>query len=468
LNAEGPLPMDIMNDSITLSRLQFALTTIFHIIWPLLSIGLSIFLVFMEAMWLKTREIAYYHHVRFWSKLFALNFAVGVVSGIPLEFQFGANWERFSTSTGGFFGAILGFEGAMAFMLEAAFLYIMLFGWKRVPRGLHLLSTCMVALGASLSAFWILVANSWMQTPAGGHFENGVFVLTDFWEAVFNPDLPWGFSHMWVACLETTLFAVGGVSAWYILRRRNVEFFTRSFKVAVVAAILLTPFQIWLGDGSGVTVARHQPAKLGALEAHWRTNPPGQGAPWSLLAWPNRDKQENDWTFLNIPDGLSLLLTRSFDGEVKGLSEFPREDQPPIVIPYYAFRIMVAIGFGLFFLMLWTLWVWRKGGLRTDRITGQKWLLWAWIGSIPSAYIAVETGWVTREVGRLPWIIYGHMRVEDAASNLPVSTVAASLAAYFIVYSLLFVIFLYFARRILKKGPDLSQDPLVDRPFKRS
>ena len=448
--------MDILTDHLFLSRLQFAVTTMFHINFPLLSIGLSLFLVVLEALWLKTGDPDYYQHFQFWSKLFILNVAVGVVSGLPLEFQFGANWGRFSAATHGFFGHLLGFEGAMAFMLEAAFLGIMVFGWQRVPPRLHFLSTCLVAFGASLSAFWIMVANSWMQTPAGGHFTDNRFFVTDYLKAVFNPDLPWGFTHMWVACLETALFVVGGISAWYILKKREPRFFLRSFKLAFWGAILIAPLQIWLGDASGRAVAAYQPTKLGAIESHWRTNPPGQGAPWKLLAWPNPANQDNDWTFLEIPSGLSLLITRTSTGRVKGLREFPPEDQPPIVLPFYAFRIMVAIGFGLLFLMLWTLWAWYRGRLAGERFAWQKWLLRAWVAAAPLGYIAVETGWVTREVGRQPWIIFGLMRTKDGTSLLPATTVAASLGVYLLIYALLLLVFLALARRILAKGPDLT------------
>ena len=292
--------MEVLYNHVMLSRLQFAFTTMFHIIWPLLSIGLSILLVVTEALWLKTKEPVYYHHTRFWSKLFLLNFAVGVASGLPLEFQFGTNWGRFSAATHGFFGNILGFEGTMAFMLEAGFLGIMLFGWKRVSRRFHLFSTCMVACGASLSAFWIMVANSWMQTPGGGACVNYRYVMTNYWQGIFSPDLPWGFSHMWVACLETTLFVVGGVSAWYILKNRQVGFFLKSFKLALVAAIIITPLQVWLGDASGRTVAEYQPTKLGAIEAHWQTNPPGQGG----REWPENGRRHLCWGRLGLAQSL--------------------------------------------------------------------------------------------------------------------------------------------------------------------
>jgi len=226
--------MEILQDPVILSRLQFSITAMFHILWPLTTVGISLILVIFEWLWLKTGDIDNYRHARFWAKLFLLNFSMGVISGLPLEFEFGTNWSRFSMVTGEFFGNVLGYEGAMAFMLEAGFLGIMLFGWKRVPPAIHLLATSMVALGASFSAFWILVANSWMQTPAGIHMENNRVVVDSYFEAIFNKNMPWGVLHMWFACLATSLFVIGGLSAWYILKRRNTDFFLKSFKLALI------------------------------------------------------------------------------------------------------------------------------------------------------------------------------------------------------------------------------------------
>jgi cytochrome d ubiquinol oxidase subunit I len=448
--------MDVWFNPVMLSRYQFALTTMFHITWAVLSVGLSLFLFVLEAWWLRTGDDDYYRHARFWGRLFLLNFAVGVVSGLPLEFQFGANWARFAAATGGFFGNILGFETTLAFMLEAGFLGVMLFGWRRVSRRVHLFATGMVALGASLSAFWIMVANSWMQTPAGGFWQDGRFVCTSFWQALFNPDMFWGVTHMWVACLETSLFVVGGLSAWYILRDRHVSFFTKSFRVALLAAILIAPAQIYLGDGSGRAVAEHQPAKLGAIEALWETNPPGQGAPLKLFAWPNQAEQKNDWELGTIPHGMSLLITHTWNGTVQGLRDFPRADQPPVIIPFFSFRIMAGIGFLMFFLMLWTVWLWYRGHLAPEAIGRQPWLLWAWVGAAPLGYVAVETGWLIREVGRQPWIIYGMMRTSEAASPLPAEAVWTSLLIYLAVYTILSLALLVFAARIIGRGPDLD------------
>ncbi len=448
--------MDLLSDHVFLSRLQFALTTMFHITWPPFSIGLALFLVYLEAKWLRTKNPIYLQHFKFWVKLFLLCFAVGVASGIPLEFQFGANWGPFSRTTGNFFGQILGFEGTMAFMLEAAFLYIMAFGWNRVGPGMHFFATCMVALGTSLSAFWIMVANSWMQTPAGGRIVDGIFVVEDWFAATFNPDFWYAFSHMWVACFQVTAFAVGGISAWYLLKGRHTAFFRTSFLTATGAALLLSPLQALIGDINGQKLGDLQPAKVAAIEAHWETNKPGEGAGWNMLAWPDAENERNHFE-INIPYGLSLLITHSLTGEVKGLKEFPKEDRPPIVIPFYSFRAMVGVGFAMVFLALYTAWLWWRKKLGPDQIGGRKFLLWAWMAMGPLGLLAVNMGWITREVGRQPWVVYGLIRTSDGASTLPAGAVAFTLVGYVVVYSVLMFLFLFFAGRILHKGPALPE-----------
>ncbi len=450
--------MEWLADTVFLSRLQFGVTAGFHILWPVLTIGLALYLVYLEALWLKSKDLAYYRHYRYWLKYFILAFGLGVASGIPLEFQFGTNWGPFSAATGGFFGHLLGVETTSAFMLEAAFLGIALFGWKRVRPAVHFFSTCMVALGTTLSAFWIMAANAWMQTPTGGIMENGRYVVTDYSRAIFNPDLFWSASHMWIASLETTAFAVGGVSAWYLLRRKNVEFFLKSFKHAVLATILLAPVQFLLGDGQGLAVAHHQPAKLAAIEAHWETNPPGVGADWNIVAWPDRENQRNAFE-LSIPYGLSMIITKSLTGQIQGLSEFPRDEQPSVLIPFYSFRIMLGVGTLMVAVMMATVWGWRKGWLRPENIRQRPWLLYAWMALGPLGLLAVEAGWMMREVGRQPWAIYGLLRTRDAASALPPGTVLASITVFSLIYALLLVFFLWFARRILREGPDLDGSP---------
>lgn len=450
--------MEILQDQLLLSRLQFAFTAIFHIIWPVLTIGLSLFLVVMEARWLQTGDERYYQHARFWMRLFLLNFAVGVVSGIPMEFQFGTNWSAFSTAGGDIFGHLLGFEASMAFMLEAAFLGIMAFGWKRVSPGMHLFATTMVAFGGTLSAFWIMAANSWMQTPVGGDFIDKQFVLTDTFAAVLNPDAYWGITHMWIACLEISLFVIGGISAWYLLRGRHTQFFLTSFKMMVTASVVITLLQVLLGDGAGKSVYHHQPTKLAAIEAHWQTNAPGEGAAWNVLAWPDKKLQGNRWA-IQVPYALSLITTHSLTGRVTGLREFPVQDQPPLLLTFYSFRIMLFIGGALVLLTLWSLWAWRRGKLTPETVGRQKWLLISWIAAVPLSYIAMEAGWVTREVGRQPWVIEGVLRTEEGVSPLPAGTVAASLLGFMVIYSVLFFLFLFFAKRILDKGPDLESSP---------
>jgi len=451
--------MDILQDPVLLSRLQFAVTAMFHILWPLTTIGLSLILVIFEGLWLKTGDIDNYRHARFWSKLFLLNFSIGVISGLPMEFEFGTNWSRFSIMTGEFFGNILGYEGAMAFMLEAGFLGIMLFGWMRVPPFIHLLATSMVALGASLSAFWILVANSWMQTPAGIHLENNRVVVDNYFDAIFNKNMPWGVSHMWFACLTTSFFVVGGLSAWYILKNKHTDFFLKSFKLALIGVIVVVPIQLALGHGSGHEIFINQPAKGAAIEAHWTTNPADTGAAWNLLVWTNKAEQQNDWA-ISIPNVLSVMATGDSHGQVKGLTAFPKADQPPAIgLIFYSFRLMVTIGMALFGLMLWTVVAWFKGQLSSESIGNHRLLLCAWIASIPLGYIATECGWIFREVGRQPWVIYGLLRTRDAASHLPVSVVATSLIGFIVVYSILFILFLIFAALIIQKGPDLTLMP---------
>ena len=455
--------MNPVLDTVTLSRLQFAFTIMFHMLWPVVTIGLSLFLVALEGLWIRTGERDYYVHARFWSRLFVLFTALGVVTGIPMEFQFGTNWSVFSVAGGDFFGNMLGFEGAMAFMLEATFLGIMLFGWDRVPKKVHLFATCMVALGASLSAFWILVANSWMQVPAGGYFENGRFVVTDHIEAIFNVDMPWSVTHMWFACLEITAFMVGAVSAWYIYRQKHVAFFLTSFKLALLAALVTAPLQIFIGDGLGRSIAEIQPVKLAAMEAHWKTNPPGEGAPFLFAAWPDAQARENKWE-VSVPVLLSILTTHTFTGEVKGLRDFPPEDCPPIAVNFYAFRVMVALGTALLFLALWTTWKWRRGRLSVEGAPGEKRLMLLWMWAWPASLLTMEAGWIVREVGRQPWVIYGVLRTKDSASLLPVEAVWSSFAAFVVIYTMLLVVFFVVGRMLIFRGPDLEGASAKESP----
>ncbi|WP_321784063.1 cytochrome ubiquinol oxidase subunit I [Paraburkholderia sp. J94] len=449
-------------EALNLARGQFALTAIFHILWPILTISLSAFLLVVETLWVKTSDVVWYRHARFWSKLLILNFAVGVVSGIPMEFQFGTNWGPFSQYTGQFFGNILGFEGAMAFMLEAGFVGIMMLGWGRVPKGVHLFATAMVALGSSLSAFWIMVANSWLQTPRGVALVDGKLVVTDYVKAIFNPDMAWGVSHMWFAALETGLVVIAGISAYYLFKRRNPTFFVRSFKLALLLLAFVAPVQIWLGDSSGVDVFETQPAKGAAIEGHWQTNAPGTGASWSLLAWPDAAKQTNDWS-LEVPGMLSILGTHSLHGKVTGMRDIARADQPPMLpLLYYAFRAMAGIGFLFMVLAFWTLYALRKSRGHLDALLAQRKLLLAWVLAIPLPYIAVECGWIVREVGRQPWVVYGLLRTDHAASAIPAGAITGSMIMFTAFFVVLITSFFVFARRWLRNGPDLALMPPVE------
>lgn len=448
-----------LDHALDLSRLQFAFTAIFHILWPILTISLSLFVFILEALWLRTGEAHYGQHARHWARLLALNFAVGVVSGIPMEFEFGTNWAPFSQFSGEFFGNILGFEGAMAFMLEAGFAGIMLYGWGRVPRGVHLFATGMVALGSSLSAFWIMVANSWMQTPAGVQLSGGHLVVSDYLAAIFNPTMPNSVLHMWFAAVETGLCVVAGLSAWKMLKNEQGEFFARSFRLACVLLLVVSPVQLFLGDWSGQAVFEHQPAKGAAIEGHWETNAPGTGASWSLIAWPDKAQQRNTFS-VEVPGALSLLATHTPTGTVKGLKEFKPEDQPPALpLLYYAFRVMAGIGAWFVLLAAWTVWAWKRAGWRAEALMARRWLLRAWVLTIPLPYLAVECGWIVREVGRQPWSIYGLLRTHDAASALQPAAVGATLWMFAGFYLLLILTFFYFARRWLQRGADLSANP---------
>lgn len=291
--------------------------------------------------------------------------------------------------------------------------------------------------------------------------EKDRFVVDSYSQAIFNPDTFWAVSHMWVACLETSLFVMGGLSAWYLLKGRHTDFFLKSFKLAVIIATFAAPVQIFLGHGNGHQVFRHQPAKGAAIEAHWETNQAGSGANWNIVAWPNKSAQKNDWS-ISVPKILSVLATGSSDGQVIGLKSFPPADQPPVMpLIFYCFRIMAAIGFGLFALIIWTLVCWLKGQLTSERIVKSRMLLYAWIASLPLGYLATECGWIVREVGRQPWMIYGVLRTRDVASALPASAVFVSLVSFVIVYVMLFMMFVVFASRIIRKGPDMADAPLT-------
>lgn len=456
-----------MDSILTLSRIQFANTAAFHILFPMMSIGIAFYLFIMEAMWLYTGKESYYRQLRFWLKIFTLSFGFGVASGFPMAFQFGTNWSGFADSAGPFFGNIIGFETTVAFTLEATFLGILLFGWKRVPRWLHLLANFLVLFGASLSAFWILAANSWMQIPTGVHMEAGKVIVDDYFAALFNPDTLVTYAHKWLACIETSVFLIGGLAAWAIFKNRENEpkraFFVETLKYMIVIALFVTPLQLWVGDTSGLTVNAYQREKLAALELHYDTNPEGVGAPLNLIAWPNKENTGNSFA-IAVPNGLSYFLTHSKTGTVLGLNEFEADNKPTrmeSIMVFYSFRVMVAIGIFLFALMLLALWFWKKGKLTAGEILRHPKFLYLWIFSIPMGFIAAEAGWMVREIGRQPWILYHMMRTSEGVSvGLNAIVVGAVLAAVVLLYLILLGLLAYFIRKTMLTGPDL-ESPVV-------
>jgi cytochrome d ubiquinol oxidase subunit I len=451
--------MDV--DALLLSRIQFAFTISFHIIFPAFTIGLASWLMALEFNWLRTGNDLYRNLFRFWSKIFAVSFGLGVVSGIVMSFQFGTNWSRFAEFTGNVLGPLIQYEVITAFFLEAAFLGIMLFGWDKVGNRLHFFATSMVALGTLTSAFWILSANSWMQTPAGFRIENGVAVPDDWLKIVFNPSFPLRYAHMVLGCYLTTAFAVAGMSAWMILRARGeppekVEGARRSLSMALWFAAIFAPVQIVLGDLHGLNVLREQPTKLAAIEANWTRR---AAAPLVLFAWPDEKAEENRYE-LAIPTLGSYILTHDFSGVVPGLKDVPPDLRPPVWPVFFSFRIMVAIGFAMLGLGLWSLWLRWRGGLFENR-----WFLYAAMLMTPSGFGAVLFGWFTAEIGRQPFVVYGLLRTADAVSPVTRGAVLGSLITFVVVYAFIFGFGSYYLAKLLRKGPEPLEEAVRGADF---
>lgn len=450
-------------DILTLSRIQFGDTAAFHIIWPLMSIGFALYMAVMEGLWLYTKEERYYRQLRFWLKIFVLTFAIGVASGFPLSFQFGTNWAAFSNAAGAFFGNILGFETTIAFTLETASLGILLFAWKRVSKGVHFAANLLVLLGASLSGFWIVAANSWMQVPEGVAFVGGKFEVTNYAQAIFNPDTLVSFAHMWLACIIATMFLIAGISAavllWHKVGDEVHGFFLHALKYALIIAFVTTPVQMIVGDMFGGIIAVHQPAKLAAYELHWNTNPPGQGASLNLFAVPRPDGGGNLFQ-LSVPNLLSYIVTRTPDGRIIGLNDIPPLDRPSVLdafITFISFRVMVGLGIIMFIVSAWGAWLWWRGKFVLPEVMNHRLYLWCAVLSMPAGFIATEAGWMVREIGRQPWVVYGVMRTTDAvSSNLTPGLVSTSLIGLSLVYAALAFAFVFFTVRIVRKGPDLT------------
>jgi cytochrome d ubiquinol oxidase subunit I len=451
-------------DALMLSRIQFAFTIAFHIIFPAFTIGLASWLVALEFNWLRTGNPLYRNLFRFWVKIFAVSFGLGVVSGIVMSYQFGTNWSRFSEFTGNVLGPVIAYEVITAFFLEAAFLGIMLFGWEKVGDRLHFFATCMVALGTLMSAFWILSANSWMQTPDGFAIENGKAVPVDWFKVVFNPSFPLRYAHMVLGCYLTTAFAVSGMSAWMLLRswkepEARLVGARRSLSMALWFAAIFVPVQIFIGDAHGLVVLKYQPVKLSAIEGNWDRQ---ANMPLRLFAIPDEVNEKNDFE-IAIPKIGSWVLTHAFDGVVPGLKDVPRDQRPPVWPVFFSFRIMVGIGFAMLGLGLWSLYLRWKGTLFTNRT-----FLTCAMLMTPSGFGAVLFGWFTAEIGRQPYVVYGHLRTADAVSPISAGAVTASLAAFVVVYAFVFGFGSYYLAKLLRRGPDpvehIPEDDLSKKP----
>lgn len=430
-------------DVLMLSRLQFAAATMFHFLFVPLTLGLSVLTAIFETMYVKTGDDDYKRAAKFWGKLFLINFALGVVTGITLEFQFGTNWSRYSKYVGDIFGPLLAIEATLAFFLESTFIGVWIFTWNKVSKRTHALFIWLVAMASNISALWILIANGWMQHPVGYVMRNGRAELEDFITVITNRFAVMEFLHTVSGAYILAGFFVMGVSAYHLLRKNETTFFKKTFGIAASFALIFALFEAFTGDFSGVEVAHTQPAKLAAMESHWETQ---SHVPMYLLAIPDQQNEQNSVQALPIPGMLSLLAFHDPTAEVKGLKAFPREDIPPVTLTFLSFRIMVGLGTLFIFLAAFG-WLKRKD---IERYPGYLRIM---IYAIALPYLAIETGWIVAEVGRQPWIVYGVMRTSDAVSVLATSQVAISLAAFVVLYTFLGVVDFYLLAKYARKGP---------------
>ncbi|SEQ81481.1 cytochrome d ubiquinol oxidase subunit I [Rosenbergiella nectarea] len=433
-------------DAFHLARLQFAFTVSFHILFPAITIGLASFLAVLEGLWLKTKNETYRDLYHFWIKAFAVNFGMGVVSGLVMAYEFGTNWSGFSQFAGSITGPMLTYEVLTAFFLEAGFLGVMLFGWNRVGPGLHFFATCMVALGTILSTFWILASNSWMQTPQGFSIQNGVVVPESWMQIVFNPSFPFRLMHMSTAAFLATAFFVGASAAWHLLRGNKTPAIKKMLSMSLWMALIVSPIQAFLGDAHGLNTLEHQPAKIAAIEGHWE-NPPGEPTPLILFGMPDMQQEKTKYA-LEIPYLGSLILTHSLDKQVPALKTFPKEDRPNSTIVFWSFRVMAGLGMLMILLGVASLWMRYKKRLYDSRP-----FLWFTLLMGPSGLLAMLAGWFTTEIGRQPWVVYGVLRTSDAVSPHSALQMTFSLIAFIVVYASVFGIGYVYLIRLIKKGP---------------
>lgn len=431
-------------DALLLSRIQFAFTVSFHILFPSFTIGLAGYLALIEWKYLKTGKNLYKDIYLFWVKIFAVAFGMGVVSGIVMSYQFGTNWSTFSDKVGSVIGPLLAYEVLTAFFLEASFLGIMLFGWNKVSPRMHFVSTLLVAIGTSISAFWILSANSWMQTPAGFEIdENGLFMPTNWIEIIFNPSFHYRLVHMLTAAYLTTGFVIGAVASWFLLKKRYIKHAQKMLKHILIFAFFIAPTQLIVGDFHGLNVFEHQPLKAAAIEAVWDTQ---KGADLQLFAWPSQEQEKNLYS-VAIPKGASVVLTHSLDGEIKGLKEWAKEDRPPVAIVFWSFRIMVGLGLLMILAGIWGAFLYKRG-----TIFNNKPYLRFMTAMGPSGFIAVLAGWFVAEVGRQPYTVYGYLKTSESASPILSEQVAFSLLIFIIVYTIVFGAGTTYIFKLFNKG----------------
>lgn len=440
--------------ALELARIQFGFTVSFHIIFPAITIGLASYLAVLEGMWLWKEKPVYRDLYHFWSKIFAVNFAMGVVSGLVMAYQFGTNWSYFSAFAGSVTGPLLAYEVLTAFFLEAGFLGVMLFGWNKVGPGLHFFATLMVALGTLISATWILASNSWMQTPQGFEIVNNIVVPVDWLKVIFNPSFPYRLAHMTVAAYLATALFVGATGAWHMLRYHDTPAVRKMLSMAMWMLLIVAPIQIVIGDQHGLNTLKHQPAKVAAMEGHWE-NTPGEAVPLLLFGWPDMAAEKTRFA-LGIPHLGSLILTHEWNGQIPGLKDFAPEDRPNSTVVFWSFRVMVGLGFLMLGLGVWSAWLRRTGGLYDTR----PFLRFAVIMG-PAGLVAILAGWFTTEIGRQPWVVYGVMRTRDAVSNHSALTLSVTLVVFMIMYFAVFGTGVSYMLKLIGKGPEAHEKPVT-------